>query len=92
MAKKQKFGDKQFIFLEIQVRTGEQEFSCNSVHELDGMANIGNFADQYSEDFYGNKASKDGDWHEHVGGTILSRPKTIQIITDKEYNVLKKFL
>ena len=87
-----------FIFLSMEVRHGEYEFSSQSVHEISSRRSITKFARDYAKEFYGGKpfqydkpVDPDGWWYFN-GGEVAARYKTVEEITKEQYDNLNQFL
>jgi len=80
-----------YIFLNLKIINGEYEYSSKSVHAISKRRNIDVFANKYAKDFYTKKAYSDGDYYFFNGGEVAVRVKTVQEITENEYQILNKF-
>ena len=87
-----------FIFLSMEVRNGEYEYSSQSVHEISSRRSIEKFAREYAKTFYGGEAFQydkpidpDGWWYFN-GGEVAARCSVVEEITKEEYETLNKFL
>ena len=81
-----------YWFLNIQVRQGEYEFNQKSVHKTPKDEEFD--AEEYAKDYYGfadDPDNDDGSYYFNCGNVCVEVYK-IQEITQKEYNVLNRYI
>ena len=76
----------------IDVRDGEREYSCNSVHEINSRKNTEKFAKDYVKDFYGKASEIDCDTYYFFNCEIACHVSRVEEITKEQYDVLKQFI
>lgn len=85
-----------YIFLDLFSRNGEYEYNHLSVHRLELGKNELEFAREYASSFYMKDEDEEND--ERDGGfyfncgEVYVRIDRVEIITQKEYKILLKFL
>lgn len=79
------------IFIVIELRSGEDEFDQKVVLEIGKRKNVDKFANQYVKEFWGNSTDFGDGWVEYPNG-IIGRLKRVEVISEEDYNVLKRFI
>lgn len=84
---------KKFIFVKLEIRNGEYEYTSTSAHEIGSRKSTEVFGRKYAETFYGSsiKPYQDGAWTYFNGGEVAVRCTTAVEITKEEYQTLNKF-
>lgn len=83
-----------YLFLVLEERNGEYEYYHKSVHELAGEKRtiMKNYVNRYVKEFYAGKPEKgDGGYYFH-GGEVFVSIYQYQVIEQKEYDVLRRYL
>jgi len=83
-----------YIFIELEERNGEYEYTHKSVHELldDKKTTTNKFVKNHVKEFYGGKAKPyDGGYYFH-GGEVFVSISSWKSISKEQHDVLNQFL
>lgn len=79
------------LFITIELRSGEDEFDQKTVVEVDDGQDSFEYGLSYVADFWGNSTDLGDGWVEYPNG-IIGRLKQVSVISEEDYNVLKRFI
>lgn len=79
------------LFITIELRSGEDEFDQKTVVEVDDGQDSFEYGLSYVADFWGNSTDFGDGWVEYPNG-IIGRLKQVSVISEEDYNVLKRFI
>lgn len=84
---------KKFIFINLKIQNGDYEYHSKTVHELTEGITKEEYAEDFASGFYGGDVEREhnGTCYFH-GGEVAVKVCSVDDITEKEYNVLNKFL
>lgn len=82
-----------YVFIDLEVRNGEYEYNCKSVH-ITECTSIEFFAQRYASTFYGCPDGRTfgGDTWYFNGGEVSATVDELEEIPEETYNILKKYL
>lgn len=83
-----------YMFLVLKERNGEYEYYHKNLHELPNArkTTMKKYAEDYIKGFYGGPATKEDEGYYFHGGEVFVKIYSYQIISEAEYNVLRKYL
>ncbi|MHB8261074.1 MAG: hypothetical protein ACYDEC_12445 [Bacteroidia bacterium] len=82
---------KKYIFVSLQIKSGEYEFNSHTVQEISSKKHTKSFGNNYAKTFYSDFSAKEGDWFYFNCGEVAVRCTASEEITKNEYDVLNKF-
>lgn len=82
------------ILITVYERNGEYEYNTKVPLEVTEDLDLDEFVDDYAMNWYGcpEMAYKDGHAEYYLNGNEIYVSVTYEVITDKEYEVLRKYL
>lgn len=80
-----------YVFLELESRNGEYEYTHPSVHTLKNSIDLDEWSDEYCRMFWGEGEAEDGGYYFH-GGCIWVGVSRVKEISKKEYDILCKYV
>lgn len=83
---------KKYLFLKLEIRCGEYEFTSADVHTVPkGMRN-NDFAENYAKGFYFSEMEEDDRTYYFNGDEVAVQVLEYAEISTKEYNILRRYL
>lgn len=80
------------IFIELDLRDGENEFSSKTVLEIDDNKDMDDAAWEYLKDFWGNGEDEWGSEWVTYPNEVIGRVRAVREIPVADYEVLKRYI
>lgn len=83
-----------YLFISLDIKIGEYEFSSQMPFEISTRKNIQKFAEETAKTFYSDKPFKhspEDKWWFFFAGEVAVRLRNVEEIKKEEYEVLSKF-
>ena len=81
-----------YVFIEIDLRIGEDETISKAVLSIEDDQDTETFAKDYLRDFWGEGKEEEGsDWVTYPNDNI-GRIRRVEEVTEAEFNILKRFI
>jgi len=83
---------KKYLFIEMEEKSGEQEYSQYHIKTVDYHLNNDDEANAVAKNWYGGKSREEDGGYWHLNETVFVRVKKVVELTPSEYAVLNKFI
>lgn len=80
------------IFIELDLRDGENEFSSKTTLEIDDNKDIDAAADEYLMNFWGEAEAEAGSNWVTFPNQVIGRVRVVREIPVADYDVLKRYI
>jgi len=81
-----------YIFLQLDIKCGEYEFTSVSVHQIPKEKNIIDFSEEYAKQFYYGDMEEEDRTYYFNAGEVAVEVSVRQNISKEEYSILRKYL
>lgn len=92
---KEALGKYKYVFLSIETRDGEREYTQDRVHRIDKEDSIDKFADEFVKTYFDDEdeesGEEDGGYYQ-LGGQVHCSVKKVMEISKEDYEVLKRYI
>lgn len=81
-----------YLFIQIEERNGEQEYTFRIVREVPIDADNDEIAEHEAKTWYGDEAEENDGRYEFFGGSIVTSVDSVREISKTDYDVLTKYI
>jgi len=85
--------NSKYIFLTLEERNGEYEYTHRSVHQLSSnKTSVESFVKSHLKRFYGGEVEKEDNGYYFYGGEIFVQISSWRFISKKDFDILGQYL